>query len=140
MILKEIFGDTSRIKILEEMLIYKDEYLTAEEISRMAEVSNKTVYLHMEKLNSIGLIDIEKKGSKKFKLKDNDERVLALELIESNEYLRQSQNHHINLRVVNVKENVNLVYRTTNPSTDINWNEELIKAKKYEKTIQYEIK
>lgn len=90
MILKELLGETARIKILEEMLDYSDEYLSIEEISTMAEVPNKIVHKHMEKLEAIGLLSIEKEDNIcKFKLKDDDERVLALKLIESNEYLRQ---------------------------------------------------
>lgn len=44
MIFKELLGETARIKILEEMLDYSDEYLSIDEISTMAEVPNKTVH------------------------------------------------------------------------------------------------
>ena len=90
MLLNELFGENARIKILEELLTYVDSFLTAEEISRMADVSSKTVYIHMGQLEEIGILEVEKKGAKRFKLNSNDERVLALGLIESNEYLRRS--------------------------------------------------
>ncbi len=90
MLLNELFGENARIKILEELLTYVDSFLTVEEISRMADVSPKTVYIHMNQLENIGILEVEKKGAKRFKLNSNDERVLALGLIESNEFLRRS--------------------------------------------------
>ena len=95
MLLNELFGENARIKILEELLTYVDSYLTAEEISRMADVSSKTVYMHMNQLEEIGILEVEKKGAKRFKLKSDDERVLALGLIETNEYLRQSHRQEL---------------------------------------------
>lgn len=95
MLLKELFGDNARIKILEELLTYFDSFLSAEEISRMADVSSKTVYIHMKQLEEIGILEVEKKGAKRFKLNSNDERVLALGLIETNEYLRQSNKQEL---------------------------------------------
>ena len=92
MILNELFGENTRIKILEELLTYNDSFLTAEEISRMADVSSKTVQIHMNQLEEIGILDVEKNGVERFKLNANDERVLALGLIETNEYLRKSNN------------------------------------------------
>ena len=88
MLLNELFGENARIKILEELLTYDDSFLTAEEISRMAGVSSKTVYIHMNQLGEIGILEVEKKGARRFKLNSNDERVLALGLIEANEFLR----------------------------------------------------
>lgn len=90
MLLNELFGENARIKILEELLTYVDSFLTADEISRMAEVSPKTVYIHMNQLEEIGILEVEKKGAKRFKLNSSDERVLALGLIEANEFLRRS--------------------------------------------------
>ena len=95
MLLNELFGENARIKILEELLTYVDSFLTAEEISRMADVSTKTVYIHMNQLEEIGILEVEKKGAKRFKLNSNDERVLALGLIEANEFLRSSQNQEL---------------------------------------------
>ena len=47
----ELFGENARIKkILEVLLTYIDSFLTAEEISRMAVVSTKTVYIHMNQI------------------------------------------------------------------------------------------
>ena len=95
MLLNELFGENARIKILEELLTYVDSFLTAEEISRMADVSSKTVYIHMNQLEEIGILEVEKKGAKRFKLNSNDERVLALGLIESNEFLRRSHKQEL---------------------------------------------
>ena len=95
MLLNELFGENARIKILEELLTYDDSFLTAEEISRMAGVSSKTVYIHMNQLEKIGILEVEKKGAKRFKLNSNDERVLALGLIEANEFLRRSHKQEL---------------------------------------------
>ena len=102
MLLNELFGENARIKILEELLTYVDSFLTAEEISRMAEVSSKTVYIHMNQLEEIGILEVEKKGAKRFKLNPNDERVLALELIESNEFLRKSNKQKLSFKTSEV--------------------------------------
>ena len=66
MLLNELFGENARIKILEELLAYVDSFLTADEISRMADVSPKTVYIHMNQLEEIGILEVEKKGAKRF--------------------------------------------------------------------------
>ena len=95
MLLNELFGENARIKILEELLTYVDSFLTAEEISRMADVSSKTVYIHMNQLEEIGILEVEKRGAKRFKLNSNDERVLALGLIEANEFLRRSNRQEL---------------------------------------------
>lgn len=95
MLLNELFGENARIKILEELLTYVDSFLTADEISRMADVSPKTVYIHMNQLEEIGILEVEKKGAKRFKLNSNDERVLALGLIEANEFLRRSNKQEL---------------------------------------------
>ncbi len=95
MILEDLFGNTTRIKILEELLSKWGEYLSVEEISRMADVSRKSVYIHLAKLEDIGVLDVQKEGSKKFRLNQNDERALALALIESKEYSRQLNNFNV---------------------------------------------
>ena len=102
MLLNELFGENARIKILEELLTYVDSFLTAEEISRMADVSSKTVYIHMNQLEEIGILEVEKKGAKMFKLNSNDERVLALGLIEANEYLRRSRKQELSFECIDV--------------------------------------
>ena len=45
----------------------------------------------MNQLEEIGILEVEKNIVKRFKLKANDERVLALGLIETNEYQRKSK-------------------------------------------------
>ena len=89
MILEDIFGNTVRIRILEEMLAKWGIFLSVEEIARMADVSKKSVYIHMEKLEEIGILIIDNKDSKKYKLNGNDERALALGLIETKEFRRK---------------------------------------------------
>ena len=64
----------------------------------MADVSTKTVYIHMNQLEEIGILDIEKIGAKRFKLNSNDERVLALGLIEANEFLRRSNKQELSFK------------------------------------------
>lgn len=98
MLLNELFGENARIKILEELLKYDDSFLTAEEISKMADVSTKTVYIHMNQLEEIGILEVEKKGAKRFKLDSRDERVLALGLIETNEFLRRSHKQELSFK------------------------------------------
>ena len=98
MLLSELFGENARIKILEELLAYDDSFLTAEEISRMADVSTKTVYIHMNQLEEIGILEVEKKGAKRFKLDSGDERVLALGLIETDEFLRRSHKQELSFK------------------------------------------
>ncbi len=72
------------------------ESIKIDEISRMAEVSPKNVYDDMKQLELIGILEIKKEGVTKFKLNPNDERVFALNLIETNEFLRKSKNTLIN--------------------------------------------
>lgn len=97
MVLKEIFGNGVRIKLLEELIDNWGEWLTVEELSRMADVSPKSVYSHMEDLKNIGIIVEESKGSKKFKLDEDDGRAVALALIQSDEFLRQLKEREISL-------------------------------------------
>ena len=49
----------------------------------------------MNQLEEIGILEVEKNGAKRFKLNSNDERVLALGLIESNEFLRRSRKYEL---------------------------------------------
>ena len=106
MLLNELFGENARIKILEELLTYVDSFLTADEISRMADVSPKTVYIHMNQLEEIGILEVEKKGAKRFKLNSSDERVLALGLIEANEFLRRSHKQELSFKSSEVNTGV----------------------------------
>lgn len=120
MILEDLFGKTTRIKILEELLSKWGEYLSVEEISRMADVSKKSVYIHMAKLEDISVLDIENEGSKKFRLNQNDERALALALIESKEYSRQLNDLDIYFET-NSENTISTVYDTIeNDFDDLN--------------------
>ena len=87
MSLKELFGETDRIKILEELISNWDFFLSVDEIARMSDVSKKSVHIHINELNKIGILIVDD-GSKKFKLDSKDKRAIALALIESDEYLR----------------------------------------------------
>ncbi|WP_407381467.1 winged helix-turn-helix domain-containing protein [Methanobrevibacter sp.] len=61
MFLNELLGENARIKILEELLTYSDSFLTADEISRMVDISSKTVHIHMNQLEEIGMVEVKKK-------------------------------------------------------------------------------
>ena len=87
MILNELLGENKRIQILEELLTYNDSFLTVEELSRMSDLSQKTVRNHLKQLKDIGILEVENKS---FKLNNNDERVLALGILENHEFLRRS--------------------------------------------------
>lgn len=97
MVLKEIFGDGARIKLLEELIDNWGEWLTVEELSRMANVSSKSVYSHMEDLKNTGIVVEKNIGSKKFKLSEEDSRAVALALIQSDEFLRQLNEREVSL-------------------------------------------
>ncbi len=100
-VLKEIFGDTKRINILEELVENWGEFLTIEEIARIAKTSVKTAYLHINELNNIGILDYKDEHPKQFKFKEDDQRALALAILESEEYLRKSE---ISLKKVEEEE------------------------------------
>ncbi|MGP8024534.1 MAG: winged helix-turn-helix domain-containing protein [Methanobacterium sp.] len=99
-ILKEIFGDTKRIRILEELIENWGEFLTVDEIGRIAETSPKTAYLHINELMDAGLLDSVDNRPKRFKFKEDDKRALALAILESEEYLRKSE-----ISLENIEEN-----------------------------------
>jgi DNA-binding transcriptional ArsR family regulator len=90
-VLKEIFGDTKRINILEELVENWGEWLTVEEIARIAETSPKTAYNHINELMNIKILDCTEGKPKKFKFKEDDKRALALAILESEEYLRKTE-------------------------------------------------
>ena len=98
MILRELFGDSARIKILEELVANWDFFLSVEEIARMSDVSKKSVYVHMDELKKIGILSINEEGSKKFKLDPTDKRAIAIALIESDEYLRKMDEFELELK------------------------------------------
>lgn len=111
MLLKELFGNTARIKIIEELISKWGIFLSVEEISRMADVSKKTAYINLHKLEEIGILEIKNEGFKKYKLKEDDKRSLALGLIESEEYLRKANNLiHIPYHTENVE--LEITYET----------------------------
>ena len=119
MILRELFGETSRIKILEALLNYSNDFLTVEEIARMADVSSKTAYVHLSQLSEIGIVEIRKDSSKKFKLNLNDERAMALVLIETNEYLRQSEREYLKFDTIQINENTRVGLNPLNPYDEL---------------------
>lgn len=97
-VLREVFGNTKRISILEEMVENWGEFLTIERIARIAETSPKTAYRHVNELNKIGILDFADGKPKKFKLKEDDKRALALAILESEEYLRKTENTLNNIK------------------------------------------
>lgn len=117
MLLKDLFGDTARIKILEELISNWDLFLSVDEIARMADVSKKSVYVHMEQLKKIGIVIMEDNGSKKFKLDPKDKRAIALALIESDEYLRKMEEYELELE--NNAENAEYLHLSTSSNDDI---------------------
>jgi DNA-binding transcriptional ArsR family regulator len=90
-VLKEVFGDTKRISILEELVERWGEFLTVSEIARMAETSQKTVYNHLKELENINILDVKEGQSRKYKLKEDDKRALALAILEGEEYVRKAE-------------------------------------------------
>ena len=97
MILRDLLGDSARIKIIEELISNWDYFLSVEEIARMSDVSKKSVYIHIKELNNIGILSVDEEGSKKFKLNPNDKRAIALALIESDEFLRKLDEFELNI-------------------------------------------
>ncbi len=119
MLLRELFGDNARIKILEELISNWDFFLTVDEIARMSDVSKKSVYLHMDELRKIGVVIVDDEGFKKFKLNPKDKRVIALALIESDEYLRKMEEYELELKN-NIKNEEYLALSTlSNENNDL---------------------
>ena len=117
MLLKDLFGDTARIKILEELISNWDLFLSVDEIAGMADVSKKSVYVHMEQLEKIGIVVMENEGSKKFKLDPKDKRAIALALIESDEYLRKMEEYELELE--SNAENAEYLHLSTSSNDDV---------------------
>jgi len=88
-ILKELFGDTKRVSILEELIEREGEPLSVSEISRMAEVSKKTAYLHLSELEDTGIIIKYPGTTAKYGLNMDDQRAIGLSMIADEEYLRK---------------------------------------------------
>lgn len=108
-VLREVFGNTKRISILEEMVENWGEFLTIDEIARISETSPKTAYRHINELNKIGILDFTDAKPKKYKLKEDDKRALALAILESEEYLRKTE---ITLNNVKNEEKIARNYRS----------------------------
>lgn len=136
-VMKDIFGQTKRIDILEELVERWGEFLEASEISRMTDVSKKTVYTHLKQLEKIGMIETKEGKATKYRLKKDDKRALALSILESEEYLRrldlafQENNEYENLGYINPKEmdEISLEYEFLTSSNDnylYNLEEEII--------------
>jgi DNA-binding transcriptional ArsR family regulator len=98
-LLKDIFGDTSRVRILEELVENWGEYLSVAELSRMSDVTKKTVYKHLYLLEDIGMVESRERKAVQYRLRTKDERCLALAILESEEYLRK-------LKIAALKEGI----------------------------------
>lgn len=85
-VLKELFGDTGRVRILEELTERWGEYLSIKELARMTDISAKTVYTHVHQLEDNGIV-VSKKA--KYGLNVDDKRALALAILEDEEVLRK---------------------------------------------------
>lgn len=87
--LKEIFGDTARVRILEELAERWGEKLSASELARMTDISEKTVYNHLHKLEQVGIVISISGRPTQYGLNPEDQRALSIALIEDEEYLRR---------------------------------------------------
>lgn len=92
-ILSELFGDTTRVRILEELVSNWGLSLKVSEIARMSDVSEKSVYTHIKQLDEIELLRKIEGKSTKYMLKEEDKRALALSIIDSAEYLRKDKKY-----------------------------------------------
>lgn len=88
-ILKDIFGDTKRVRILEELVERWGEYLSVSEIARMTDVSPNTVYAHIYELEELGIVKSKEGRAIKYGLNTEDNRAQAIVVIEDEEYLRK---------------------------------------------------
>lgn len=87
--LKEIFGDTARVRILEELAERWGEKLSAAELARMTDISEKTVYNHLHQLEQVGIVISRSGRPTQYGLNQEDQRALSIALIEDEEYLRK---------------------------------------------------
>lgn len=93
MILSDLFGDSARVKILEELISNWGTWLKVSEIARMSDLSEKSVYTHIKQLNEIDLLEKTEGKSTKYRLNEEDKRALALSIIDSAEYLRKDKKY-----------------------------------------------
>lgn len=87
--LKEIFGDTARVRILEELAERWGEKLSAAELARMTDISEKTVYNHLHQLEQVGIVISMSGRPTQYGLNPEDQRALSIAFIEDEEYLRR---------------------------------------------------
>ncbi|RBQ24183.1 hypothetical protein ALNOE001_04430 [Candidatus Methanobinarius endosymbioticus] len=107
MILTEIFGDTTRVKILEEFISNWGIFLKVSEVARMSNVSEKSVYTHIKQLDDIELLEKIEGKSTKYMLKEDDKRALNLSIIDNAEYIRKDRKYSFHNVIFSKVENKN---------------------------------
>lgn len=136
MVLTGIFGDTTRVKIIQEFISKWGLFLNANEISRMSNVSKRATYSNIKILDEIGLLEKKEGKSTKYRLKKDDKRSLILALLEGEEYI------HKNKKVTSNNFADSLIYIDDNED-DVNKVEVKIPveiARKLGKTLLKEVK
>lgn len=118
-ILKEIFGDTKRVRILEELIERAGEFLSVSEISRMSDVSKKTVYIHLYQLEDMGIIISHPGRTAKYGLNMDDSRAVALSIIADEEYLRKMDISIRNTETEELNEEISNHIEASAPSTNL---------------------
>lgn len=70
----ELFGDTTRARILSVLVDERGRELNVSELARQAGVARKTVYAHLDELVDVGAVDVarETKQGKRYTLADTD--------------------------------------------------------------------
>ncbi|MGB9936858.1 MAG: ArsR/SmtB family transcription factor [Methanobacterium sp.] len=111
-ILKEIFRDTKRVRILEELLERWGEYLSVAELERMTDISSKTLYTHLSELEKIGLVILEPGNKSKYAININDRRALILGILQDEEYLRKVD---LSIKETEKEELVQQIDKAVNP-------------------------
>ncbi len=115
-ILKDIFGDTSRVRIIEELSERWSQFLSVSEIARMTDVSEKTVYTHIYQLEKLGIVISEPGRTTKYGLNTEDQRAFAISILSDEEYLRR-----INLSIEEIeKEDVKIAISESSYIKSIN--------------------
>jgi len=91
MLLNEIFGNTTRVKILQELVANWGLFLNANEISRMSDVSRRATYINLKELDEIGLLEKKETKSLKYRLKKDDKRSLIIAILEGEKHLHKNK-------------------------------------------------